>query len=153
MVEPLYNNIMSLIIWVPSANKVPIHKKTQQSANYVDDSWNVLYLVMLYLPLCVNQGWGQFHFFNSIPIPIPLFSIPIPIPIPQLTISFNSNSNSNSGHFNSNSNSGWIQIQSQFQKGPFDVFLKIYYDYNNKVHVYKIIVIDTISLISLVKWL
>ena len=45
------------------------------------------------------QGWGQFHFFNS--IPIPLFSISIPIPL--LPISFNSNSNSNSGHFNSNS--------------------------------------------------
>ena len=48
-----------------------------------------------------RQGWGQFHFFNSIPIPIPLFSIPIPL----LTISFNSNSNSNSRDFNSNSNS------------------------------------------------
>ena len=47
--------------------------------------------------LGLNQGWGQFHFFNS--IPIPLFSIPIPIPL--LPISFNSNSNS--GHFNSNS--------------------------------------------------
>ena len=52
--------------------------------------------------LCRYQGWGQFHFFNSIPIPIPLFSIPIPIPL--LPISFNSNSNSRD--FYSNSNSG-----------------------------------------------
>ena len=29
----------------------------------------------------VQQGWGQFLFFNSIPIPIPLRSIPIPIPL------------------------------------------------------------------------
>ena len=51
----------------------------------------------------VDQVWGQFHFFNSIPIPVPLFSIPIPIPL--LTISFNSNSryfNSNSRDFKSN---------------------------------------------------
>ena len=34
------------------------------------------------LYLSLNQGWGQFLFFNSIPIPIPLRSIPIPIPIP-----------------------------------------------------------------------
>ena len=64
-----------------------------------------------------HQGWGQFHFFNS--IPIPLFSIPIPILIPLLTISFNSNSNSNSGYFNSNSNSNsgdFRSRQSQFQK-------------------------------------
>ena len=63
-----------------------------------------------------EQGWGQFHFFNSIPIPIPLFSIPIPIPL--LPISFNSNSNSNSGHSNSNSNTGigiWIYLQFQFR--------------------------------------
>ena len=49
-----------------------------------------------------SQGWGQFHFFNSIPIPV--FSIPIPIPL--LTISFNSNSNSGDFNSNSNSNSG-----------------------------------------------
>ena len=93
---------------------------------------------------------------------------------------FQFNSNSNSVIFNSNSNSNStthntgkfqfqfqfqfptfqfqfqfrrIQIQSQFQKWAFDVFLEIYYDYNNKVHVYKIIVINTISLISFVKWL
>ena len=100
----------------------------------------------------LNQGWGQFHFFNSIPIPIPLFSIPIPIPL--LTISFNSNSNSNSGDFNSNSNSGDFKSrQSQFWKWPVDVFFEIDYDYTNKVHAYKIIVINTISLILLVKWL
>ena len=46
-----------------------------------------------------------------------------------------------------------IQIQSQFQKWPVDVFVEIDFDYNNKVHVYKIIVINTISLISIVKWL
>ena len=104
------------------------------------------------------QGWGQFHFFNSIPIPILLFSIPIPIPL--LTISFNSNfnsnSNSNSGDFNSNSNSNsrdFKSRQSQFQKWPVDIFLEIYYNYTNNVHVYKIIVINTISFISLVKWL
>ena len=97
-----------------------------------------------------GQGWGKFHFFNSIPIPILLFSIPIPIPL--LTISFNSNSNS--GDFNSNSNSrDFKSRQSQFQKWPVDVFLEIYYNYTNNVHVYKIIVINTISFISLVKWL
>ena len=99
----------------------------------------------------INQGWGQFHFFNSIPIPIPLFSIPIPL----LTISFNSNSNSNSNSrdFNSNSNSNsrdFKSRQSQFQKWPVDVFLEIDYNYTYNVHVYKIIVINTISLISLV---
>ena len=100
------------------------------------------------------QGWGQFHFFNSIPIPIPLFSIPIPIP--PLTISFNSNSNSNSGYFNSNSNSNsgdFKSRQSQFWKWPIDVFFEIDYNYTNKVHTCKIIVINTIILISLVKWL
>ena len=100
------------------------------------------------------QGWGQFHFFNSIPIPIPLFSIPIPIPIPLLTKSFNSNSNSNSGHFNSNSNSNSGEFKSNLKSRNdlLSFFLKIDYDYNNKVHLYKI-VINTISLISLVKWL
>ena len=43
------------------------------------------------------------------------------------------------------------------QKWPVEVFREIDYNYNNKVHVavhvYKIIVIDTISLISLFKWL
>ena len=34
-----------------------------------------------------------------------------------------------------------------------DVFFEIDYNYTNKLHVYKIIVINTISLISLVKWL
>ena len=98
-----------------------------------------------------NQGWGQFHFFNSIPIPIPLFSIPIPIPIPLLTISFNSNSNSRDFNSNSNSNSrDFKSRQSQFQKWPVDVFLEIDYNYINNIHVYKIIVINTISLISLV---
>ena len=103
------------------------------------------------------QGWGQFQFFNSIPIPVPLFSIPIPIPL--LTISFNSNSNSNSGDFNSNSNSNSGDFKSQcahrqshFWKWLVDVFFEIDYDYINKVHVYKIIVINTISPISLVKW-
>ena len=97
-----------------------------------------------------SQGLGQFHFFNSIPIPIPLFSIPIPIPL--LTISFNSNSNS--GNFNSNSNSGDFKSrQFQFWKWPVDVFLEIDYNYTNKVHAYKIIGINTISLISLVKWI
>ena len=98
---------------------------------------------------CHYHGWGQFHFFNSIPITIPLFSIPIPIPL--LTISFNSNSNS--GDFNSNSNSGDFKSrQSQFWKWPIDVFLEIDYNYTKKVHVYKIIVINTISLISLVEY-
>ena len=107
------------------------------------------------LGLVSGQGWGQFHFFNSIPIPIPLFSIPIPIPL--LPISFNSNSNSNSGDFNSNSNSnsGDFKIQPQLQKWPVEVFHEIDYNYNNKVYVavYKIIVINTISLICPVKWL
>ena len=97
-----------------------------------------------------SQGWGQFHFFNS--IPIPLFSIPNPIPIPLLTISFNSNS----GDFNSNSNSNsgdFKSRQSYFWKWPIDVFFEIDYNYTNKVHTYEIIVINTISLISLVKWL
>ena len=98
-----------------------------------------------------KPGWGQFHFFNSIPIPIPLFSIPIPILL--LTISFNSNSNSGDFNSNSNSNSGDFKSrQSQFWKWP-DVFLEIDYNYTSKVHAYKIIVINTISLISLVKWL
>ena len=102
----------------------------------------------------LNQGWGQFHFFNSIPIPIPLFSIPIPIPIPLFIISFNSNSNSNSGDFNSNSNSGDFRSrQSQFWKWPVDAFFEIDYNCINKAHVYKIIVINAISLISLVNWL
>ena len=104
--------------------------------------------------MSLAQGWGQFHFFNSIPIPIPLFSIPIPIP--PLTISFNSNSNSNSGYFNSNSNSNsgdFKSRQSQFWKWPIDVFFEIDYNYTNKVHTCKIIVINTIILISLVKWL
>ena len=57
---------------------------------------------------CDRQGWGQFHFFNS--IPNPLFSIPIPILL--LTISFNSNSNS--GDFNSNSNSNSGNFKSNF---------------------------------------
>ena len=84
---------------------------------------------------CRLQGWGQFHFFNSIPIPIPLFSIPIPIPIPLLTKSFNSNSNSGDFNSNSNSNSGFLKSrQSQFWKWPVDVFLEIDYDYTNKVH-------------------
>ena len=85
---------------------------------------------------------------------------------------FQFNSNSNSVIFNSNSNSTTpnkfqfqfqfgtfqfqfrrIQIQSQFQEWPVDVFLDIDFDYDNKVHAYKIIFINTISLISLVKWL
>ena len=84
------------------------------------------------------QGWGQFHFFNSIPILL----FPIPIPIPLLTISFNSNSgdfnsnfNSNSGEFKSNPNS------KNHEKWPVDVFPEIDYDYKNKVHVYKSVVI------------
>ena len=76
-------------------------------------------------------------FFNSIPIPLSL------IPIPLLTISFNSNSG------NSNSNSGDFKSQqSQFQKWPFVVFLEIDNNYTDNVHVYKIIIINTISLIS-----
>ena len=96
-----------------------------------------------------HQGWGQFHFFNSIPIPIPLFSIPIPIL--RLAISFNSNSNSrdfnsnsnsnsgipipipeisNPGKSNSNSNSGDFKSrQSHFWKWSVDVFLEIDYNY------------------------
>ena len=46
-----------------------------------------------------------------------------------------------------------FQIQPQFQKWPFEVFCEIHYNHNNKVAVYKIIVIDAISLIALVKWL
>ena len=96
------------------------------------------------------QGWGQFNFFQF-------------------------NSNSNSVIFNSNSNSNstthnkfqfqfqfwWFQFrfqfrrfqipQSQFWKWPVDVLIP--WNYTSKVHAYKIIVIDTISLISLVKWL
>ena len=89
-----------------------------------------------------NQGWGQFHFFNSIPIPL------LAIPIPLLTISSNSNSgdsNSNSGDFKSR--------KSQFQKWPVDVFLEIDYNHTNKVHVYNIIVINIISLISFVRYI
>ena len=85
--------------------------------------------------------------------------------------------NSNSVIFNSNSNSTThkkFQFQFQFQRFQFqfqfqfrrfqilaisilemtfDVFFEIDYNYTNKLHVYKIIVINTISLISLVKWL
>ena len=127
--------------------------------NYIwgNNVWIIVFLSPLIFVLAVHslsmtldQGWGQFHFFNSIPIPIPLFSIPIP----PLTISFNSNSNSNSGDFNSNSNSGDFKSrQSQFWKWPIDVFFEIDHIYTNKVHTYKIIVINTIILISLVKWL
>ena len=102
----------------------------------------------------LDQGWGQFHFFNSIPIPIPLFSIPIPIPL--LTIGFNSNSNSG----DSTSNSGDFKSRkSQFQKWPVDVFIEIDYNHTNKVHVYNIIVINIISLtpfvgyINMASWL
>ena len=92
---------------------------------------------------------------------------------------FQFNSNSNSVIFNSNSNSNptthkKFQFQFQFQRFQFqfqfqfrrfqipaisnlemtfDAFFEIDYNYTNKVHVYKIIVINTISLISLVKWL
>ena len=93
---------------------------------------------------------------------------------------FQFNSNSNSVIFNSNSNSNSttpnkfqfqflfqfrtfqfqfqfqfrrIQLQSQLQKWHVDVFVEIDCDYNNKVRVYKIIVINNISLISLIKWL
>ena len=83
--------------------------------------------------------------------------------------------NSNSVIFNSNSNSTthnkfqfqfqfqrfqfqfqfqfWrFQIQPQLQKWPVEVFREIDYNYNSKVYVvvYKIIVINTFSLISLV---
>ena len=94
---------------------------------------------------------------------------------------FQFNSNSNSVIFNSNSNSNstthkkfQFQFQFQFQRFQFQfqfqfqrfqipaisilemtfgVFFEIDYNYINKVHVYKIIVINTISLICLVKWL
>ena len=90
---------------------------------------------------------------------------------------FQFNSNSNSVIFNSISNSNStthkkFQFQFQFQRFQFqfqfrrfqilaisilemtfDVFFEIDYNYTNKLHVYKIIVINTISLISLVKWL
>ena len=90
---------------------------------------------------------------------------------------FRFNSNSNSVIFNSNSNSNStthkkFQFQFQFQRFQFQfqfrrfqipaisilemtfgAFFAIDYNYTNKVHVYKIIVINTISLISLVKWL
>ena len=48
-----------------------------------------------------------------------------------------------------------FQIQPQIQKWLVEVFRKIDYNHNNKEHVtvYEIIVINTISLISLVKWL
>ena len=94
---------------------------------------------------------------------------------------FNSNSNSVIFNSNSNSNSTThnkfqfqfqfqfqrfqfqfqfqfqfrrFQIQPQPQKWPVEVFREIDYNYNSKVYVvvYKIIVINTISLISLVKW-
>ena len=91
----------------------------------------MIFWVSFFVNFNCTQGWGQFHFFNSIPIPIQVFSIPIPIPIPLLTISFNSNSNSNSGDFNSNSNSGDFKSrQSQFQKWSVDVFLEIDYNYS-----------------------
>ena len=82
-------------------------------------------LTNLYLKvLSAKQGWGQFHFFNSIPIPIPLFSIPIPIPL--LTKSFNSNSNSRDFNANSNSNSGDFKSrQYQFWKWPLMSSLKL----------------------------
>ena len=91
---------------------------------------------------------------------------------------FQFNSNSNSVIFNSNSTTHnkfqfqfqfqfqrfqfqfqfqfrRFQIQPQLQKWPVEVFLETDYNYNSKVYVvvYKIIVINTISLISLVKWL
>ena len=65
--------------------------------------WNIFH--------CCGQGWGQFHFFNSVPIPILLFSIPIPI-LP-LTISFNSNSISNVRDFNSNSGDSKSNLKSR----------------------------------------
>ena len=83
--------------------------------------------------------------------------------------------NSNSVIFNSNSTTHkkfQFQFQFQFQRFQFQfqfrrfqipaisilemtfgAFFEIDYNYTNKVHVYKIIVINTISLISLVKWL
>ena len=124
---------------------------TQKFPPWSRREWNALKYFLIYTLI---QGWGQFHFFNSIPIPIPLFSIPIPIPL--LTISFNSNSNSNSGDFNSNSdsNSGDFKSRkSQFQKWPIDVFLEIDYNHTNKVHVYNIIVVNIISLISFVSYI
>ena len=146
---PLLGYIGSLHLWLP----VGLQSIQFRPPYKVRIVRRFLTLCSWYWYICI-QGWGQFHFFNS--IPIPLFSIPIPIPIPLLTISFNSNSNSNSGDFNSNSNSNSRDFKSrqyQFQKSPVDVFLEIDYNYTNNVHVYKIIVINTISLISLVEWL
>ena len=74
----------------------------------------------------------QFHYSQkvSIPVPIPIPEISIPIPIPEI---------SNPGNLHSG-NDLWA-------------FFEIDYNYTDKVHVYKIIVINTISLISLVNWL
>ena len=110
-----------------------------------------LVTLWLFIISCYSlSGLGSIPFFNS--IPIPLFSIPIPIPIPLLTITFNSNSNSGDFHSNSNSNSGDLKSRkSQFQKWPVDVFLEI--DYNHKVHVCNIIVVNIISLISFVSYI
>ena len=74
------------------------------------------------------HGWGQFHFFNS--IPIPLFSIPIPL----LRISFNSNSNSGDFiKFQLQLQFRRFQIQPQFYKWPVEVFREIDYNYDSKV--------------------
>ena len=110
--------------------------------NSTNDKWRHMRVICI----CKLQGWGQFHFFNSIPIPIPVFSIPIPIPL--LTISFNSNSNSNYGDFNSNSNSNsrdFKSRQSQFQKWPVDVFHEIDYNYTNNIHIRLLLSIPSVS--------
>ena len=86
------------------------------------------------------------------------------------SVIFNSNSNSNS----TTHNKFQFQFQFQFQRFQFQFQFQfqrfqipaisilemtcwclpwIDYNYTNKVHVYKIIVINTISLMSLVKWL
>ena len=100
-----------LPVWVTWRTFIPPKWFTQRTYHTVGISGNH--------SIGHTQGWGQFHFLNSIPIPIPLFSIPIPIPIPLLAISFNSNSNSNSRDFNSNSNSNSGDLksrQAQFEK-------------------------------------
>ena len=135
----------------------------RESPMFMPICW--FWLVLLWVVITISSVLSSFSFKRLL---AGLGSIPF----------FQFNSNSNSVIFNSNSNSNStthnkfqfqfqfqtfqfqfqfqfrrIKIQSQFLTWPFDVFLEIYYDFNNKVHVYKIIVINTISLISLVKWL
>ena len=67
---------MTMTIWWPRSDSDPGDFSCRRA---VDSS--SLYKSLDIIILILEQGWGQFLFFNSIPIPIPLRSIPIPIPL------------------------------------------------------------------------